>query len=270
MGIFSSLFGRDDRNSGLAALMARLASGATPELEAEFHKELLASSLSVPSPGLGSYGVKFGPHIAGEGDSVRVVGAADPSDRDAMLAFTSGKTLLLWRPAGCDTIELEFPELCGLALSAGLRSLMIDAGSPHCCLIGEAELKEFSRGRVPVPAGSCRAEHVVAPIVLEKLPQVPPQALLDALRLEAAAHKEIFRIYLVSARIGEEPQCPLIAMEFAEGADPGSTVQAFVSGVTVRLGGRAIPDVLPLPKDSGLERQARACGLPVWESDGGR
>ena len=204
MSILSSLFGGGEPNAPLIDLMARLAVGPTPELEGEFFALLARSSLRVAVPGAEAQGLPAGDTAAGpEGVSVRFLGTLDPEGRRSMLAFTGPRAVLEWRPAGSDTVETEFPELCALALSADLESVMIDAGSPHCGLVLRTDLEVFAQGGVPLVAGLCRPESLEgASIVLSPCPQPPPQALRDALGEEAAAHGAIRRFRGCSARRG--------------------------------------------------------------------
>lgn len=265
MSFLSSLFGRGDPNAPLVELMARLAAEATPALEGEFYNRLQGARLRVASPSLESQGLPVGTLTAVADTEVRLVATTDPAGRRAALAFTSDRALRLWRPVGCDTVELEFPELCRLALSAGVEAVLIDSGSPHCSLVPEAELTEFAAGRVPLAAGLCRAESA-AGLVLSALPSPPPEALCAALRAEAAEHAPIAKVYLVSAAEGAGPPYPVVALELADGADPALVVPPFASGAVVRLGGRPIPDVLPLVGDPALSDAARAHGTLVYTS----
>lgn len=259
------MFGKSG-NVRLAELMGRLAAAPSPELESEFFNSLLDSSLSLPSPAIEFQGLKFGPQVAAGGETLRLPVAEYPEGCPAALAFTGDGPLLTWRPAGCDTVEMRFPDLCRLVLSAGLGALLIDLGSPHCARVGEAELREFAQGRAPVPAGICRQEEIPSgTIEFEKIPQSPPEAMLAALRQEAEASPGIAKVYLAAAKIAAEPLRPLIILEPAAGADTGKTVAAFAAGAVSRLGGASLPDILPLTADSPLWPRLRERGLPVWE-----
>lgn len=263
MSFLSSLFGSSE--SRLLDLMKRLAAGATPELEQEFFKTLLASSLRVPSPGVDSQGLPWGEGVAAAGTKLRVLGTTAPDGRRAMLAFTGEKALRVWRPVGCDSVEMKVSDACALALSAGMEAVLLDRGSPHCCALSGETLRDLAEGREPLAAGACRPEQV-APgtvIVFSKVSQTPPEVLVAALRDEAAAHGAILKAYLVAAAIGGEPPRPIVVLELAPGADLGAVVPPFVSGSTVRLGGRAIPDVLPL-LDPSLLAAAREQGTLVY------
>lgn len=250
MSFLSSLFGSSETR--LIDLMKRLAAAATPELEQEFFKTLLASSVRVPSPGVDAQGLPEGASVAAAGTKLRVIGTTDPSGRRAMLAFTGEKALLSWRPVGCDSVEMKASDACALALSANMEAVMIDRGDAHCCAIGGETLRDLAEGREPRAPGMARAEKLPegTKIVFTPIPQTAPEALVKVLREEAAAHDAILKVYLIAAAIGPEPPRPIVALELAHATELDAVVPPFVSGATVRLGGRDIPDVLPVADES--------------------
>lgn len=258
-------FGSGGSKSRLDDLMTRLAQDPNPDLEEEFFNALLAGSVRVASPSLESQGLPIGERTAGEGAEVRFIGTTDPQGRRAMLAFTGDEAVRAWRNAGCDTIELPFPEACRLALSAKMESILINSGSRNCCLVAKADLEEFARGRAPVPPGKCRVENLQdGSIVLSRPPQAPPKELCDALAAEAAGHKAVAAVYLAAAAVGGAPAGPVAAVCLDPGTDPDGVIPAFLSGATVRLGGRAICDALPIVGGGALRRDADLHGFKVY------
>lgn len=263
MSFLSGLFGSPEAR--LIDLLKRLAGAATPQLEAEFYKTLLSSSLRVPSPGVDAQGLPWGAGVAAAGTKLRVLAATDPSGRRSMLAFTGERGLLAWRPVGCDSVEMKASDACALALSAGMDAVLIDRGDAHCCAIGGETLRDLAEGREPRAPGTARAEKLEAgmKILFSPLPSAPPPVLVDALQAEAAPRAAILKVYLVSAVFGEEPARPVVALELAPGADLEAVIPPFISAATVRLGGRDIPDVLPLGSES-LLAAARQQGSLVY------
>lgn len=269
MSFLSSILNPGNPNEQLRELMSELAKNPSPSLESVFFHRLRESSLSIASPSLQSQGLKIGEQTAGEELSVRFIASTDPQGRPAMLAFTGNKAVLVWRPAGCDIIEMKFPDLCRLALASKVETILIDWGSPNASLIEPHNVAAFAEGKVPMAAGEVRAESLTGEIVFSPVPQQPPQFLCDALREQAKEQPAILAILLVAGAFNGQPSVPLIALEIAADADPDLVIPKFAEGTVVRLGGRPIPDILPLIEET-RRREARGVGLLVCESSATR
>jgi len=258
-----------DPGSKLLELMHGLSESDTPQKRTVFYRELLASSLRIAVPAATTWqGLPEGESVASKETPIRFIANPGPDGKPGMLVFTGDDAVLAWREAGCETIELEVPELSRLALQAGMEYLIINVSGPSGGLLGPNELAALAKGQVPRPSPLGEKESLPPDehIQLSRPPAAPSTAMNAALRAEAAHRKQILSAYLVEGSFAGAPPRLLLAMELEHGTDPDKVIPAFLESVLARMisSGLKPPDVIPVEPGSALLSAAKESGYQVY------
>jgi hypothetical protein len=259
----------------LVDLMHGLSQSDTPKGRTVFYRELLASSLRIAAPAATAWqGLPEGESIAVKDTPIRFIAHPGPDGKPGMLVFTGRDAVLAWRDVGCETIELEVPELCRLALQARMEYLIINVCGPSGGLLGPNELAALAKAQVPgrtppaPPVGEKESLPSDEHIELSRPPSPPSTAMSASLRAEAAERKQILSTYLVQGSIAGGAPRLFLAMELERGTDPDRVVPAFLEAALRRMKASGSsdkpPDVIPVEPGSGLLTSAKEHGYQVY------
>jgi hypothetical protein len=268
MGLWDWIRGRGPRGAReLEPIIAALANGGGAEVRRRFFAAFAESRLIVPSPGLEAAGVPMNARVEPQRDvKINVVGSEAPDGSKGLVAFTSEKALLAWRPVGCPYVELRAPDIVSLALRSDLRSIIVNPAGPVGGYVSYAELTALAEGADPAAPAATRTLPADS-FRVTSLRRAASPDFLAAIAVAARNLAEVEAIWFVELTIGRGAPHPAIIIQHVPGASPDQFVPPIMTTVQGFLGHNEYVDCLPLARGRPLLDQARAAGSAVFERE---
>jgi len=211
MGIFKRFLSgkaKEPTNPNLLRAMRVVAEGGNAEALHELHKELLTSSLLIPTTSE-IESLEPGGWLTLSLDlDVKILTARYSEGQIAMAAFTDIDALRSWRPEGNPYIALGGPDLFGIAASQGIAAVLVNPAGPVGGEITRQEIKMLAEGVIPYQetrdSASAQVSVPQGTNLMIGAPAVPPAPeLVDQLRAVLDEHTKVSEAYLFQMVMGK-------------------------------------------------------------------
>ena len=212
--------GQPLRNTALVEAMRNVSVADTAETRALLFRLLLETSLLAVTPDRPEPPRAW---TAGPGEALSLVTLSD-SEGTVLPLFTSAAAVSRWRPEGAGYIALPCAAILEMAAANGTNKIALDLGSPTSGYLTRYEIEQLARGRLPLGRSDVVAEATKVRIGRPSVP--PPAGALEAVRSQLKAEPTAQRAWYFLMQQGSQPPEMLIAVQFAQGLDPGSVQRA--------------------------------------------